>query len=57
MSKDKTKGEIIAQLDRDIAAYVNQLQRIIGIIDYAKALRESLLNPPKEEEKKDAKKT
>ena len=56
MSKNKQKGEMIAQLDRDIDAYGIQLQRIIGIMDYAKALKKSLLSPPKKEEKKDAKK-
>lgn len=53
MSKDKTKGEIIAQLQRDIVAYDAQLQRVLGAKTYAEALLESLLNP-KVEEKKDA---
>lgn len=53
MSKDKQKGEIITQLQRDIVAYDTQLQRILGAKTYAEALLKSLME--KKETKKENK--
>jgi len=56
VSKGKKKGEIIAQLQRDMMAQDIQLQRITGARTYAGAFLAWLMKKEdiKKEEKKDA---